>query len=187
MIIKLSKPLKQLVMEELFEDHTRSNQPHDFDVQKKKLEMEEQLKERPPVHLDESDDLRNHFPALKHSMNAHLFPPQGESNFQPGLTIPGQTLTIREILDRHARGLPVKTMTRVPMYDGDEYFPDLGTMDLAEREQYIKEREEELLDLKTKIRIAKEEAERQKLADKPLPENLVEKPAAGATPAPDQK
>lgn len=76
-----------------------------------------------------------------------------EVNDQPSMTIPDQTMSIREILDRFARGLPLGGQ-RVPVYNGeDDDLPDLQHMDLADREEYMESAADELRELKTKIKI----------------------------------
>lgn len=69
--------------------------------------------------------------------------PEGEVNNEPSMTIPDQTMSMREILQRFARGLPVDV--KVPIYDGeDDYFPDLSKMDLVDRENWINNAKEEI-------------------------------------------
>lgn len=43
----------------------------------------------------------------------------GEVNTQPSQTLPDQTMSIPEILQRYARGLPI-TKGKVPIYQGEE-------------------------------------------------------------------
>ena len=68
-----------------------------------------------------------------------------ETNNEPSLTIPDQTMTIREILTRFSRGLPVEQ--KIPIYnesDSDDYIPDPRYMDLAERQELSEMFKEEL-------------------------------------------
>jgi hypothetical protein len=61
---------------------------------------------------------------------------EGEVNTMPDMAIPDHNLTLRELVERYSRGLPIDGM-RTPIYDGeDEFIPDPRTLDLAEREQY---------------------------------------------------
>lgn len=69
----------------------------------------------------------DHYPFIK-----------GEVNVGPSMTVPDQTLSIQEILDRFARGLPVSG-GRAPIFDEEDELPDLRTLDLAERQE-LKER-----------------------------------------------
>ncbi len=73
---------------------------------------------------------------IKNTLNAKEFQKKGEINKLPSMTIPDQTMTIKEILDRFTRGLPLDA-GKVPIYEGEEYTPDLRFMDLAEREEFI--------------------------------------------------
>jgi hypothetical protein len=64
---------------------------------------------------------------------------KGQVNKQKSLTIPDQAMTIKQIMERFARGLPVEQFK--PVYDENidedsEYIPDPRTMDLAERQQF---------------------------------------------------
>ena len=72
---------------------------------------------------------------IKNSMNASEFEKNYEHNYSPSMTIPDQTLSIRQILERHSRGLPIEGW-KVPIWDGeDNDLPDIRTLDLAERQE----------------------------------------------------
>lgn len=87
----------------------------------------------------------------------HQFPPvpyvsKGEVIDQPSMTLPDQSLSIPEIMERYSRGLNLGANTRTEIYHGeDDEFPDLSRMDLVEREEYILNRRQELDDLKSKL------------------------------------
>lgn len=72
---------------------------------------------------------------IKNSLNANEFPIQLEINTKPSLTVPDQTMTVREIMERYARGLPIGG-SRLPSYDEEDDMPDIKTLDLTEREEY---------------------------------------------------
>lgn len=55
-----------------------------------------------------------------------------EVNDLPSLTVPNMALSIRQILDRYARGLPLGGQ-RLPVYDEDNDLPDIRTLDLVDR------------------------------------------------------
>lgn len=62
----------------------------------------------------------------------------GEINDEPSMAVPNQSLTVREILARHTRGLPV-TGNINSYYDENEddiYMPDIKTLDLSEIDDY---------------------------------------------------
>ena len=73
---------------------------------------------------------------IANSMNYQFTHQTGEKSTKPSMTIPDQTMSIREILDRYARGLPIEA-GKVPIYDGEDYTPDPRYMDLADRQEYM--------------------------------------------------
>lgn len=79
---------------------------------------------------------------------------QYEENNQKSLTIPDQAMSIKEILNRFARGLDVEGFK--PVYDDDDitlddYLPNPQTMDLAEREEYTQQLQAELTELRNQF------------------------------------
>jgi len=76
--------------------------------------------------------------------------PEGEINSEPSLTIPDETMSIREILSRFSRGLSVDQ--KISYYDEEDYHPDLSKMDLADREDYIEKVKQELKDIQDKLK-----------------------------------
>lgn len=90
---------------------------------------------------------------IKTWLNAFEFPYLGKNFTMPSETIPDQSLSIREILDRYARGLPLDAKT--PIWDEDadldNYIPDPRTLDLAEREEFAENAKAELESVKQKI------------------------------------
>lgn len=71
-------------------------------------------------------------PAIKTTLNARYFPKSGEFNNLPSRTIPDQTLSLRTLLDRHARGLPLSGNNLHPVYNGEDYMPDVRRLDISE-------------------------------------------------------
>lgn len=67
----------------------------------------------------------------KTTLNARYFPKDHEENFLPSATIPDQSLTIKQILERHTRGIPT-TSSYHPVYNGEEPFPDIHKLDISE-------------------------------------------------------
>lgn len=93
-------------------------------------------------------------PFIRTQWNRHLHARRYERFKQPSMTIPDQTMTISELLRRHANGLPYSG-PQVPVYDEnidgedpdfDDYMPDLSKMDLADAQLY---REQALQDIRT--------------------------------------
>lgn len=98
---------------------------------------------------------------VKNSLNAAQFERHYEYNAQPSETVPDQTLTIKQILDRFARGLPVNR--GIQLYDEeheDNDLPDFRTMDFAEREEFREAAEQELSEIKAKHKRKKDEQEK---------------------------
>lgn len=77
---------------------------------------------------------------------------KGEINNLPSLTIPNEAMSIREIMVRYTRGLPVDQ--KVPLYEEEQFLPDVRHMDLADV-QTLKEQVAE--DIENKKRKLKEE------------------------------
>lgn len=76
---------------------------------------------------------------IKSMLNQHLFPKDDEVNLLPSKTQPDMTMSVREILVRFSRGIPISG-SKHAIYEGDEDpLPDPRTLDLAERQQLIEE------------------------------------------------
>lgn len=74
---------------------------------------------------------------FKTQWNAENFAARYETNHLASLTIPDQTMSLRTIVDRFSRGLPIDG-ERVPVYNGEDlYLPDLKALDLAEQEDLM--------------------------------------------------
>lgn len=87
--------------------------------------------------------------------DAHVEWPTGESMTEPDLS-----LSIPELLDRHARGLPL------PFYEQDYSeldLPDFAAMDLAEIQEYRENLAEHIYDLQEEQRLAALHHERKDL------------------------
>lgn len=69
----------------------------------------------------------------------------GEVNNKPSLTIPDQTLTLQQILERYAKGIGFAGSGGA-VYDEDEggHIPDFRRMDLTEQHDYIQETAKDL-------------------------------------------
>jgi len=87
----------------------------------------------------------------KHAFNASFFPKKYEVNRLPSMTVPDQSMSIKELVTRYAQGLPLEG-ERVPIYNGeDDDMPDLTHMDLADREAYMLAARQELDEIKEKL------------------------------------
>lgn len=70
----------------------------------------------------------------------------GETNPYPSQTIPNEAMSIREIMIRYSRGLPIDG--KVPIFDEENDLPDPRKLDLAEIQQLREEYEAELKQIK---------------------------------------
>jgi hypothetical protein len=105
----------------------------------------------------------------------------GQSDFGLSLTLPDQSLTIPQIMDRYARGLPISGYE--PVFDdlGDDDFeevlPDPRTLDIAERAELAQVYRERIDKIKTK------RASKPKVQDEPKKEekkvDTVANPVSG--------
>lgn len=98
--------------------------------------------------------------SIRHQYNYDPGKAKRERFTKPSLTIPDETLSIREILDRFARGIPMENVAKIPVYDGDEMrLPDVRTLDFAEIQTYA----EEIVDIRNRHENARADQERAKL------------------------
>lgn len=95
---------------------------------------------------------------VKNSLNASTFPKKYEVNDLASETVPDQTMSMREILTRYSRGLPLGG-ERVPLYseDPENDMPDMQHLDLAEQQEIIEQHKDELRNLSHKINEDKRE------------------------------
>lgn len=78
---------------------------------------------------------------------AHLERGSGKST-----AIPDQSLSVKQLIDRYAKGLPLGG-AKMPVYDGDEdFYPDPQSMDISERIIFLEERQAELDKLQKDIK-----------------------------------
>jgi len=88
---------------------------------------------------------------VKNSLNANEFPKNYRKILTPSLTVPDQTMPLKTILERYARGLPVGGRTDV-YYDEDDDMPDYRTLDLAEIQE-LKESSKETIERHTRKKV----------------------------------
>lgn len=69
---------------------------------------------------------------IRTPFNSADMPKKYEVNRQKSCTIPNRAMSIKQILDRYASGLPITGAKNIPLYTGEEYLPDLDKMDLSE-------------------------------------------------------
>lgn len=72
------------------------------------------------------------------------------------ITIPDQNMSMRTLMDRYRRGMPLDVKMRQPQYHNGE-FPDLSQMDLSEVENLRRAAANEVRDLKQKLHLQEQE------------------------------
>lgn len=105
-----------------------------------------------PVPLPNEPENKYGNTPVKHPYNNNEFSKNYEFNDQPSQTIPDGTMTLRELLDRSGRGLPVDG-SKVPIFDTDEEYndiPDPRTLDLSERAEYAEYAKQQIAHIKEK-------------------------------------
>jgi hypothetical protein len=102
-----------------------------------------QVQEKPVPHPDQ---------LVKTPYNADYFPKYREVYFSPSKTVPDQTMSLRTLIDRHTRGLPITGNAKEPLYHGDEEeLPDLKKMDLSEIAELREANRQEIEDLQNEL------------------------------------
>lgn len=108
-------------------------------------------------------------PVVKNSLNAHLFPKKYKTVLGASLTIPDQSLTMREILTRYTRGMSLDGQ-REGLYE-EEGMESNGinykVLDLADLQRVRINNEKLMNELKTKLNEEKaQNAEKRAQRDK---------------------
>lgn len=65
-------------------------------------------------------------------------PWKGQVFTMPSLTVPDESLSVKEIMARYANGLPLGGQ-KVPVYHGEEFVPDMERLDLSEKHELLQE------------------------------------------------
>lgn len=114
------------------------------------------MKEEKFEFIDDND-VAMEFPRVKNWLNANMFDKDYETPKGESMTVPDQTMSMREIISRYARGLPINaSMRQDAYYDEFGEFPDTSNMDLAEVQALRLQYENELRDVNKRIREEKE-------------------------------
>lgn len=109
-----------------------------------------------------------------------------EKNDMPSQTVPNMAMTVREMVDRYRRGLPVDGPAN-PQFNGEDLIPNLDDLDPIDRAAYVEMVADQFADLKAKIAAeAKTKAEKEFIAkvDAAVKEKLeaLNKPNSEASP-----
>jgi hypothetical protein len=101
---------------------------------------------------------------IKNILNYHTFDKKYEKNGQPSMTVPDQTMSIRELLRRYASGLPLGG-SKEPIYEGEDGDGvDPRYLDLAERQELEISARQELAEIEERLKSKKVEKTTAKLS-----------------------
>ncbi|QCQ84966.1 hypothetical protein [Blackfly microvirus SF02] len=104
----------------------------------------------------------------RHMYNVADEPKSYEKNFMPSKTIPDQTMSLKILLERFTRGLPLPSASgygEAQYYGEDEdYMINPSTLDLAEREEILRNNKNRIHDLNN-LNKAEQEAIQRAIAD----------------------
>lgn len=108
-------------------------------------------------------------------------PPPGESNFPPSETQPNDAMSVRKILEKFSRGLPVGTGD-IGYYDDPEDIDmsDFDDMDPFEKQMYIREHRERLEQMEQRLKDEQKDPEAQLPVNSSAPQE--QEPAEGGKP-----
>lgn len=102
-------------------------------------------------------------PIIRTPYNAYTLPVYHEKITGPSNTVPDQSLTIKQILDRYARGMSLDPNIKVYEYSSTEEnpeLPDWKKLDLSEQQQYLEAARQNVRDieqqLKAQVKTAKD-------------------------------
>lgn len=70
----------------------------------------------------------------------NYIPKEGVISTQPSLTVPDQSLTLRELLINYTRGNDLPTTQKQPaFFDSEQFIPDLNRMDLVDIQEMMED------------------------------------------------
>lgn len=115
-------------------------------------------------------------------MKKFVTPYKGRTQFGPSLTVPNQSMPIREIVQRYAQGLPVSVNRNKMVFTEDEVANQHETMDIEEMteimlrgheakqeiERIRQEAKNKKFELGLREKIAKEQAENEAKAEEKI-------------------
>lgn len=88
-------------------------------------------------------------PRIRRQRTAHLDEMPTETNTEPSMTVPNMSMTVLQMLDRHRKGMPITG--RQGVFTGDQELPDLDTMDLVDRNDFMDSVAAALVEVKARI------------------------------------
>lgn len=104
---------------------------------------------------------------IRNIFNAHEFN-DDEHNTEPSKTVPDQAMSVRELLQRYANGLPLGG-GKEPIYEGEDGDGiDPRRLDLAERQELEIEARRELAEIEERLKSKKVEKSKANLSDEQI-------------------
>lgn len=110
-----------------------------------------------------AQDLEQPTVTIRKSTTYRLKDEDQEKGDPLSITIPDQSMEMREIYRRYAGGRPIDQSNREPLYYGDIEVPDLKKLDLVDIAQLLEENRNRVEDLKAKL---DEETEAQNILER---------------------
>lgn len=93
---------------------------------------------------------------------ADYVPQGGRKDFDPSITIPDQSMTLRDLLDRHSRGMPLGSHVNEPFYDEDGDGVDFDALDIVDQMAYIAQKREDYERIKSQYEANVEASKQEK-------------------------
>lgn len=110
------------------------------------------MKEQSTHYIDQNGEEKP-LPLIRTSRNRHLHNYPIREITGPSLTVPDQTMSLRTLLERHSRGLPIMGTSAQPIYleDGDPGSEGINfkQLDLVEKSNLLEAYSDEFKTLKT--------------------------------------
>jgi DNA-binding transcriptional MerR regulator len=104
---------------------------------------------------------------VRNIFNAHHFN-DDEINEQPSMTVPDQSMSVRELLSRYANGLPLGGI-KEQIYEGEDGDGiDPRRLDLAERQELEIAARQELAEIEERLKSKKVDKSKVKLTDEQI-------------------
>lgn len=132
---------------------------------------------------------------IRTTQNSYLFQKTYEITNLPSETVPDQTMSMRTIVERYARGLPITGSGRTPIWAGgddltyDDYLPPLTGLDPADRQSLMELAKQELESIREKHAEAVKQRNARKATEKTELEKFIQEKieAAGLGKTPQAK
>lgn len=108
---------------------------------------------------------------------------KAETFFSESQTVPDQSMSMKDMLARFVRGLPLPR-AKTPIYDGDVDMPDFSQMDLVDVQEMLEKHKAQLTEIRSKRDKKAKNAAESKLREKLTAEIKAELEALNKNTAP---